>query len=123
MPVKITSTIFLLFFLQSFSSIAQVGEKDFGARSKALGNANSSLTDEWSIFNNVGGISGVDRGSAIFGYESVIALEGFDRISAGVIQPFKFGVGGLSVYRFGDELYNESLLSVYTIIQLSIQRL
>jgi len=94
-----------------FISIAQVGEVDFGARSKALGNTNSNLTDEWAMFNNVGGISGLENGTVSFGYERVVGIEGFDKIAVGVVQPFKFGTTGFSVYRFGDDLYNEGLVS------------
>ncbi len=103
--------LYFLFALQSYYSIAQVGDPNFGARSKSLGNTNSNLADEWAMFNNVGGISGLEKGTICFGYDKLLGIEGFDRIAVGIVQPFKFGTTGISVYRFGDDLYNEGLVS------------
>ncbi|NJN28462.1 MAG: hypothetical protein HC819_22065 [Cyclobacteriaceae bacterium] len=103
----------LLFFLASiiYPSYAQIGDTDFGARSRSMGHSNATIEDEWSIFNNVGGISAVADGTVCFGYDRYFAIEGFDRVAAAAIQPFQFGTLGASVYRFGDELYNESIIS------------
>lgn len=98
----------LLFFS---NSNAQNGNFDVGARSKGLGNSNSNLTDEWSIFNNVGGISGVEDGSVFFSYDRYFGIEGFDGVAAGAIHPFKFGSVGVSAYKFGDELFSEQVVS------------
>ncbi len=105
---------FQFLFLSNFISVylcAQNIPFNMGARSEGLGNSNSNLTDEWSIFNNVGGISGVENGAAFFGYKRYFEIEGIDQIAAGVIQPSKIGNFGVSVYRFGDELYNEQIAS------------
>ena len=91
---------------------AQMSHTEFGARSKGLGNSNSILTDEWSIFNNVGGISGVENGVVFFGYDTNTNIEGFDIVAAGAIQPLKFGSIGMSVFKFGDELFSEQSVSV-----------
>ena len=85
---------------------------EFGARSKGMANANTTIADEWSIFNNVAGISGVDDGLVFFGYDKYSGLEGFDKVAAGVIHPFKNGNIGFSLFNFGDDLYSESSASL-----------
>ena len=83
----------------------------FGARSKAMGDANSTITDSWSVFNSIGGISGVERGTVIFGYNQYFNIDGFNSIAAGIIQPTSVGNFGISAFHFGDDLYNEQLFS------------
>jgi len=84
----------------------------FGARSKALGDANTTIADSWSIFNNVGGISGVQKGVVGFGFNQYIDVEGFNSIAIGLVQPTTYGNIGVSALRFGDDLYNEQLYSM-----------
>lgn len=76
-----------------------------------MGNANTTLTDEWSVLNNVGGISAIGSGSVFFGYQRYFDIEGFDRVGAGIIQPMKFGNIGFSALRFGDNLLSEQVFS------------
>lgn len=105
---------FQILFLSNFISVflySQSIQIEMGSRSEGLGNSNSNLADEWSIFNNVGGISGVENGVVFFGYKRYFEIEGFDQIAVGVIQPSKIGNFGVSVYKFGDELYNEQIAS------------
>ena len=101
----------LFFNFIPFYIFSQTIQIDMGARSKGIGNSNSNIADEWSIFNNVGGLSGVENGLVFFGYDRYFGIDGFDKIAAGAIHPFKFGNVGVSVYRFGDELYNEQVVS------------
>lgn len=109
--LRIISIISLYLLIIQLHSIAQVGIIDIGARSKGIGNSNSTLSDEWSIFNNVGGLSGVENGTIFFGYDHFKNLVGFDRVAAGAVQPFSFGNVGVSFYRFGDQLFSEQSLS------------
>lgn len=46
-----------------------------------------------------------------FGYSRFFEIEGFDNVAAGAIHPFNFGNVGISVFRFGDKLYNEQVAS------------
>ncbi len=83
-----------------------------GARSVSLGNASTTLNDEWSLFNNPGGMSDIQSTTANFAYSINPALPGADRLAAGITAPLKLGVLGSGVFRFGDELYSEQLLSL-----------
>ena len=67
-----------------------------------MGNTNSNLKDEWSIFNNVGGIYGVNNGIVFFGYNRYFGIDGFDKVAAGAINPIGLGNIGVSFLRFGD---------------------
>lgn len=104
--------IVLAYFLPGLSPLAaQSLDFDFGARSESMGNANTTITDEWSLFNNVGGISGLEKGAVFFGYNRFFDIEGFDKVALGVVQPIGVGSLGLSAVRFGDALYSEQMLS------------
>jgi hypothetical protein len=104
--------IVLAYLFCDFSPLAgQSLDDDFGARSQSMGHANATLADEWSLFNNVGGISDVEKGSVFFGYHRFFDIDGFDKVALGIVQPFEFGSVGLSAFRFGDALYSEQMLS------------
>lgn len=89
----------------------QLADYEFGAKSKGVGNANTSIADQWAIFNNVAGISGPEQGAVFFGYDRYFDIEGFDKVAAGIVQPVRFGSFGVSILRFGDDLYNEQIVS------------
>ena len=52
------------------------------------------------------------NGVVFFGYDKNQNIEGFDKVAAGVTQPFNFGNLGIAAFKFGDELYSEQSLSV-----------
>jgi hypothetical protein len=82
-----------------------------GARTHGLGYASSCLYDEWSVFNNVAGLTKTDQLTAGFTYEVYPSLNAFNRMAAVVASPVKSGVVGFGVYRLGDDLYNEQVLT------------
>jgi hypothetical protein len=82
-----------------------------GARASGLGSTSSCLTDEWSIFNNVAGLAHVNQTSAAFTYRAYPSIKSFNSMAGVFAIPLKWGVAGAGVYRFGDDLYNEHVLS------------
>lgn len=82
-----------------------------GARAQGMGYASSCLKDEWAIFNNIGGLSDLENPTAAFTYSSFPGFKSFNRMAALVGLPTQFGVAGLGVFRFGDDLYNEQLIT------------
>ena len=84
--------LFISLFAHTIYSLGQTISTDFGGRSKGVGNSNSTLSDEWSLFNNVGGISGVEDGTCFFSYDHYASELGFDHIGAGVLQPMTFSI-------------------------------
>jgi hypothetical protein len=82
-----------------------------GARTTGLANASSTLKDEWSLFNNVGGLAQTKHLCTTAAYEVRPSLLGANRMAASFIVPFKFGTSAFGVFRFGDELYSEQVVS------------
>ena len=82
-----------------------------GARAAGMGYASSVLADEMALFNNPGAIAKVPKPSIYFAYEVNPVLTGANRTSAGFSIPTRFGVGGLGLFRFGDNLYSEQIIS------------
>lgn len=83
-----------------------------GARSCGLAYASGGLVDEWSLFNNVAGLAKVEKLSAAFAYDTQPSFKSFNRMAAVFAVPLKLGVAGAGIFRFGDELYNEQIVSV-----------
>jgi len=83
-----------------------------GGKQAGLGYASSTLTDEWALLNNVGGLSKVEKLNAAFGYDTRPGLPGSNRMAASISMPVKIGAVGFSLFRFGDDLYSEQLISV-----------
>ncbi len=109
--ILLCSVSLLTSLLSVFNATGQLLSSEFGARSQGMGNANTTLRDEWAIFNNAGGIAGVESGGVFFGYDRFFDIEGFDKVAAGWIHPIRHGNIGVSVQRFGDELYSEQIVS------------
>lgn len=107
MAIRFLSVFLLLIkFVQ-----AQSVSTTLGARALGLGNAATTLSDEWSLMNNVGGLAGVKELSAAFAFEARPALPGSSRVAATVNAPTKFGTAGLGMFRFGDQVYSEQVLT------------
>jgi hypothetical protein len=92
-------------------STAQSVSTLMGARSGALGYASETLSDEWSILNNVGGLAQVRKPSIAFACEVNPALEGANRIALALSTPVSKGTVGLGIFRFGDNIYNEQVIA------------
>lgn len=64
------------------------------------------------MFNNVAGLAKLESTSAAFTYEAQPGFAPFDKMAAVFSLPVKVGVAGVGIFRFGDELYNEQIISV-----------
>ncbi|MEP2667542.1 MAG: hypothetical protein ABJH04_01030 [Cyclobacteriaceae bacterium] len=82
-----------------------------GGRSAALGNASSTISDPWSLFNNTAGMAKIKAASANFAYAINPSLSGADRAAASLNLPMSIGTFGVGVFKFGDELYSEQVFS------------
>lgn len=100
-----------LLILITIRADAQSVSTLMGARANGMGYASASLFDAWGIFNNMAGIAQLDEPSAVFAYDLRPALPGGNRAAAGLAWPTKAGVVGGGVFRFGDDVYSESLLT------------
>jgi len=82
-----------------------------GARAAGMGYASSGLSDEWALFNNVGGIGSQDFMSTAVAYEVLAQLTNANRMAFVFNSPIRWGIASLGAFRFGDDLYNEQIIS------------
>lgn len=117
--------VILLLFLSLHSVIAAAQSVTtlMGAKANGIGYATATLFDEWGIFNNTAGIAKIENLTAAFAYDIHPALPGANRTAAVVSIPISTGVIGTGVYRFGDNLYNEQILTAGYSNQLGIAAL
>jgi hypothetical protein len=100
-------------FLTTVFSYGQGGQYHGGARLLGLGNASAALQDEWAAFHNVAGISGVEHPVVAFTYLHRYNIKALYSVAAvGILPLGKIGHVGMTVFRFGDKLYNEQKLSI-----------
>ncbi len=81
-------------------------------RSMGMGNAHVTLDDGWSIFNNIGAMSRVNRPQAMFSYDHRLNLRELTTIAAGGIIPHSFGHFGFSMSHYGGLLFNQQNLGL-----------
>lgn len=116
---------FLLLYLPVFLSTSLNAQSlhQAGARNNGFANATVALADEWSVFNNPGGIARQENPAIMLNAGRYYNIEGLDKLSAGFLMPFnKFNLG-ISTRRFGDHLYNSSIVSLSIGNQLGIASL
>ncbi|MGC4022395.1 MAG: hypothetical protein QM734_10815 [Cyclobacteriaceae bacterium] len=94
-----------------FGCAAQSVNTLMGARAAGAGYASSTITDEWTMSNNIGGLGRATSSSAGFAYEIHPSLIGANRMSANINIPSTIGVVGIGVFKFGDDVYSEHILS------------
>ena len=104
--------LFLCLILFSLSTIAfsQDGSFSFGARSAGLGGASITLADEYSLFNNIGGLGRVEAHTLFAGYQNRFNLSEFQVIGGGGIFHHKLANAGIGYYKFGDDLFSQQKL-------------
>lgn len=91
---------------------AQNSSTFIGSRANGLGHASACLRDVWSLFHNTGGLAKLEALQVGFAYEAVPHFSPFNRMAVAGALPVSTGVVGAGVFRFGDDLYNEQLLSL-----------
>ena len=106
------SIIILGFILFAKIAIGQSISTQMGARATGMGYASSGLKDEWSLFNNPGGLGKISQLNTAFAYEVQSQLKSANRMGAVFNSPFKWGTPSVGLFRFGDDLYNEQVLSI-----------
>jgi hypothetical protein len=104
-------------------AIAQSISTQLGARGAGMGNASSGNKDEWSLFNNPGGIGKINQTNAGVAYEVQSQLKSANRMGFVFNKPFRWGTPALGIFRFGDDLYNEQAVTIGFGNQLGIASL
>lgn len=103
--VRMTASFLLL--LTSIHVLSQEAQFQLGARSTAIGGSAITIQDAYSLFNNIGGLAGVDEHTFFASYQSRYDVPAFSVIGAGMIYPTPLGSAGLGFFRFGDQYFSE----------------
>jgi len=98
----------LHFFFVLLPCLAQAqADVPVGARAAGLGNASVTLPDLWALSNNIAGIAGLEQAEAGAYIENQFGVRAFTTVALQAVYPTgKYGSYGLSLSRFGDELYS-----------------
>ena len=111
MSIKFLVFFSLIFVISHNRCLCQNGVYNLGARSSALANASATISDEWALFNNVAGIGDLDHTKALASFNRD-GFAPFSTMGAGFILSQKWGQAGISFFRFGDEIFNESKIGL-----------
>ncbi len=101
----------MLTLLISFSLSGQNGIVQVGARPAGIGYAYVATSDNWSIFYNPAGINKLEETSALFSFENKFNVEGLNTLGAAFTSNLNLGSIGISLFRFGDDIYSEQRIS------------
>lgn len=99
--------VFLLTLAISGYSMGQTSSFNLGGRSAGMGGASLTFGDEYSLFNNIGGLGRVENHAAFAAYQNRYGVTEFQVIGAGAVYSSNFGNTGVGFYKFGDYLYSE----------------
>ena len=91
-------------------SHAQDGTFQFGARSAGMAGTSITLGDEFSLFNNVGGLARVRDHAVFAGYQNRYSISEFQVIGGGGIFHHHLATAGLGFYKFGDDIFSQQKL-------------
>jgi hypothetical protein len=83
-----------------------------GARSMGLGNAHVTLSDAYSMLNNIGALGRVTQSQAFFGYDHRLNLSELTTLNAGMIFVKDAGNIGLNVSHYGGAIFNQQNLGI-----------
>lgn len=110
----------LLYLSFQYAALAQNGDYGMGARSAAIGGASVTIGDEWSLFNNIGGLANFEEKSIFTSFKNKYGISEFTSLALGGTYPMLGGTAGLGMFRFGDDLYNEQRVNLGFSNQLGI---
>ncbi len=115
--------LIILYFYGSLAyTQAQTSNTLLGGRSAGMANIGVVLADEWAIFNNVAGLAQQKQLSVLAAYENRFNFAPFQTFGVGAVAPIleNRSVAGVTISRFGDELYNELKISAGAAYQLDM---
>jgi hypothetical protein len=107
---SIKITLFIVIF--PVILLAQNGRYELGGRANGMANTSMTLSDEWSLFNNIGALAHLEETIAFTSYRNIFGLVELNTFGAGFTKPAFGGVIGVGVFRFGDNFYNDQKINV-----------
>jgi hypothetical protein len=83
-----------------------------GARSIGLGNANVTLGDAWSVFNNIGGLGLLEDEQALASFDHRLGLNELTTLATGLAFTGERGNIGLGISSYGGDLFNQQNIGI-----------
>ncbi|WP_366512668.1 hypothetical protein [Lunatimonas sp.] len=83
-----------------------------GARSLGMGHAHVTLTDAWSVFNNIGALAQVDDSQVFVGYDHRLGLEELTTLGAGGVWKTNSGAWGIGLGTYGAAHFNQQIIGL-----------
>ncbi len=101
--------LLLVLFMISTCVYGQNGTETYprGARSMGIGNTNVTLTDTWSLFNNIGGLSRLSESQVFVGFDHRLNLNELTTLAAGAAIKNEWGTWGVGISSFGGAHFNQ----------------
>lgn len=90
---------------------AQQSTTVIGAEASAMGNTSTCRRSVWSTFGNPAGLAFLDQTQFAFTYDALPSFPTFNRMAFAAAVPLGIGVGSIGVYKTGDDLYNEQMIT------------
>jgi len=77
-----------------------------------MANASTCLSDIWASHNNVAGLAEIKAPATAFALHTTPSLEFLNRMAMTLAVPFSHATAALGIFRFGDDLYNEHMITI-----------
>lgn len=104
--------LLILFLMLSNYLPAQDANFHFGARHLGLAGSSITISDEYSLFNNIGGLGRVKHHALFGGYQNRYGIPEFQVIGGGAIFQSAIGNMGIGYSKFGDDHYSQQQLLI-----------
>ena len=111
LPIHFHRFFYILLIFWCMTGKVMAGNDGFSYGPRALGTGQISVlhTDAWSNFNNIGALGWIKQSTVAAGYENRFNQGAFSQIAfCAAIPTKKLGVAGISVSKFGGEIFNQS---------------
>jgi len=110
--------VFTAFQIHAQSIYAPVSSRVIG-----MGDASVTMDGYWASFQNIAGVATTENFEVGATYENRFGMPGMDFMAAGLTAQLPFGHAALTVFRFGDDLYNEHKVSLGYATEIGIIKL
>lgn len=121
--MKLFSQLVPFLLLFTFQIHAQSIYAPVSSRVIGMGDASVTMEGYWASFQNTAGITTIESLEVGATYENRFGMQGMDFMAAGLTSKLPFGHAALTVFRFGDDLYNEHKVSIGYATELGIIKL
>jgi hypothetical protein len=121
--MKFFNLILPILFFTVFQIHAQSIYAPISSRVIGMGDASVTLDGYWASFQNTAGITSTESLELGATYENRFSIPGMDFMAAGLTAKLPLGYAALSVFRFGDDIYNEHKVSLGYATEIGIIKL